>query len=520
VISPRPYQEECRAAVHGEWRKVRKTLVVQPTGTGKTITFSLIAQDIARQGGRVLILCNREQLIQQAREKLQAVTGIEAAVERAGETALGSLSRATVGSVQTLMNISRLDRFGSSHYTHIICDEADQSLADSFQRIFSYFGESKVLGVTATPDRGDKRALGMFYESLAYEYTMSRALAEGFICPIRARLIPLKIGLPDVGGRDWSDLEVGEALAPYIPQIAGHLWDLCRERKLLVFAPLCAISQMIRDALDKVGFRAYYASGECLEDMPTWNQEKRGACMVNAQLLNRGYDCPDIDAVCVLRSTKVRSSYVQMVGRGTRICAGKDHLLLIDFLRHSEHHDICKPAHLLADNAEVAEKMMERAEASDAECAVDAEALEEARQDVVRDREAALAKKLAEQRRKQARLVDPLQFASSVGSEALLNYQPTFEGEKAPPTADQLKHIEDRGLSTADISSAGQAEAIIKAVDGRIAQGFAYPKQIRLLERYGVKHAGTLRHGEAGKIITRIKANGWRLPETLVDLTR
>ena len=164
--------------------------------------------------------------------------------------------------------------------------------------------------------------------------------------------------------------------------------------------------------------------------------------------------------------------------------------------------------------------MMNRAEAKEGECAVDAEALEEARQDVVRDREAALAKKLAEQRKKQARLVDPLQFAASVGSEALLNYQPTFENEKAPPTAEQLKHIEERGVSTVDVSSAGQAEAIIKAVDGRVALGFAYPKQIRLLERFGVKHAGAMRHGEAGKIITRIKANGWRLPDSLVELTR
>ena len=516
----RPYQEECRAAVHGQWRQVRKTLAVLPTGVGKTIIFSSVALDIARQGGRVLILCNREELIQQARKKILDVTGIEAAIERAGDTALGSFSRITVGSVQTLMSITRLERFGPGHYTHIICDEADQSLADSFQRIFSYFGEARVLGVTATPDRGDRREMSTFYESLAYEYGMDRALAEGFISPIRARLIPLKIGLPDVGGRDWSDLEVGEALAPYIPQIAGHLWDHCRERKLLVFAPLCAISRMIRDALERVGFRAYYAAGDCRDAMPEWDAEKRGACMVNAQLLNRGYDCPNIDAVCVLRATKVRASYVQMVGRGTRVCAGKENLLLIDFLRHSEHHDICKPAHLLADNAEVAERMMVRAEAKDGECAVDAEALEEARQDVVRDREAALAKKLAEQRKKQARLVDPLQFAASVGSEALLNYQPTFENEKAPPTAEQLKHIEERGVSTVDIASAGQAEAIIKAVDGRIAQGYAYPKQIRLLERLGIKHAGAMRKSEAVKLITRIKANGWRLPDSLVELTR
>jgi hypothetical protein len=209
-----------------------------------------------------------------------------------------------------------------------------------------------------------------------------------------------------------------------------------------------------------------------------------------------------------------------MVGRGTRGCAGKENLLLIDFLRHSEHHDICKPAHLLADSAEVAEAMMARADKATGEQAVDAEELRAAREDVVRDREAALAKKLADQRRKQARLVDPLQFAASVGSEALLNYQPAFAGEMGPPTAEQLKRIEERGVATGDVTSAGQAEAIIQVVDGRIAQGFAYPKQIRLLERFGVKHAGAMRHGEAGKIITRIKANAWRLPDNLVELTR
>jgi superfamily II DNA or RNA helicase len=151
-MTPRPYQQKGRLAVHEAWKHYQRVLVVWPTGAGKTILFSLIASDVVQQGGRVLILADRHELLQQAQQKLSYVTGLDSALEKADSSAYGELERVTVGSVQTMMNLSRLERFPRDYYTHIIVDECDKCLADSYQRIFSYFEKAKVLGVTATPD--------------------------------------------------------------------------------------------------------------------------------------------------------------------------------------------------------------------------------------------------------------------------------------------------------------------------------------------------------------------------------
>ena len=198
----RPYQQAAREAVQGEWAKgVSKTLLVLPTGTGKTVVFAKIAEDRVRAGERVLILAHRGELLTQAADKLRAVTGLGSAVEKAEESALGSWYRVTVGSVQTMMNEKRLAQFSDDYFGTIIVDEAHHALSDSYQRVLSHFADANVLGVTATPDRGDMRNLGEFFESLAYEYSLPQAIRDGFLCPIKAATIPLRLDLSGVGDR-------------------------------------------------------------------------------------------------------------------------------------------------------------------------------------------------------------------------------------------------------------------------------------------------------------------------------
>ena len=263
----------------------RSALFVMPTGSGKTIVFAHAALRFVQDGGRVLVLAHRQELLEQAADKIGKAVGLDCAVEKAERSAMGALEPVTVGSVQTLMRLSRLENFRQDHYSHIIVDEAQHTFSDSYLRILSYFSHARVAGCTATPDRGDMQDLGRVFETLAYEYTLPQAIQDGFLCPIRCQMLPLKIELAEVGRRDWSDIEVGEALAPYVPQIATELWRVASGRKLLVFAPLCKIAQTIRDALAKVGFRSYYASGEDRSQMPEWNREGPGAAMVNAMLL-------------------------------------------------------------------------------------------------------------------------------------------------------------------------------------------------------------------------------------------
>ena len=150
----RPYQEESRAAVHAEWEKGNKrTLLVLPTGTGKTIVFAKITEDCVRTGSRVLIMAHRGELLQQASDKIKRSTGLSCAVEKAEESCLGSWYRVVVGSVQSLTREKRLKRFSKDYFDVIIVDEAHHCISDSYQNVLQYFDDANVLGVTATPDR-------------------------------------------------------------------------------------------------------------------------------------------------------------------------------------------------------------------------------------------------------------------------------------------------------------------------------------------------------------------------------
>lgn len=156
----RPYQEAARAAIHGEWDQGRrKTLLVLPTGTGKTIVFAAVAEDQVRRGDRVLVLAHRGELLEQAADKIGKVTGLGCSVEKAEQSSLGEWYRVTVGSVQTLMREKRLERFEPGHFGTIIVDEAHHVLSDSYQRVLDHFPGANVLGVTATPDRGDRKSV-------------------------------------------------------------------------------------------------------------------------------------------------------------------------------------------------------------------------------------------------------------------------------------------------------------------------------------------------------------------------
>ena len=213
----RPYQQDAKQAILAEWDKgVKNTLLVLPTGTGKTIVFSGVIEDCVRDGERVLVLAHRGELLDQAADKLAKTTGLGCATEKAEETCLGSWFRVVVGSVQTLMRESRLERFAPDHFGRIIVDEAHHCISDSYQRILQYFEQAKVLGVTATPDRGDMRNLGSFFESLAYEYTLPKAIKEGFLSPIKALTIPLKLDLTGVGTQagDYKSSDLGTAPDP------------------------------------------------------------------------------------------------------------------------------------------------------------------------------------------------------------------------------------------------------------------------------------------------------------------
>lgn len=520
----RPYQEEARAKVQQEWKEGRKrTLLVLPTGCGKTIVFSKIIEDRVKMGERVLVLAHRSELLEQASDKLMTATGLGTALEKAENTSIGSWFRVVVGSVQTMQREKRLSQFPPNYFDTIVIDEAHHAISDGYQRVLEHFGEANILGVTATPDRGDMRNLGSYFDSLAYEYPLVDAIKSGYLSKITAITIPLELDISTVSQQagDFKVSEIGTALDPYLEQIADEMVKQCKDRKTVVFLPLVKTSQKFRDILNAKGFKAAEVNGESkdrAEILEDFDKDKYNV-LCNSMLLTEGWDCPTVDCVVVLRPTKVRALYSQMVGRGTRLAPGKENLLLLDFLWHTERHELCRPAHLIASSPEVAKKMTENmAEDTEVEFSL-LEAEEQAGKDVVAEREEALAKQLAEQRKKKRKLVDPLQFEMSIQAEDLADYVPSFGWEMAPPSEKQLKALEKFGIYTEEIGNAGKAGKLLDRLNKRKDSGLTTPKQIRLLEGRGFRNVGMWKFEDASNLINRIAASGWRMPKGIIPAT-
>ena len=515
----RPYQQQAKDAIFSEWKNgIKKTLLVLPTGCGKTIVFAKVAEECVKGGSRVLILAHRGELLDQAADKIGKSTGLGCATEKAEQTCLGSWFRIVVGSVQSMMREKRLNQFPNDYFNTIIIDEAHHCISDSYQKVLRHFPDAEVLGVTATPDRGDMQNLGTVFESLAYEYTLPKAIKEGYLSPIKAVTIPLKIDMSAVGVQagDFKSGDIATALDPYLESIAEEMEKYCSNKKTVVFLPLVKTSQKFRDILNNHGFKAAEVNGDSkdrAEILEAFDKDQYNV-LCNSMLLTEGWDCPSVDCIVVLRPTKVRSLYCQMVGRGTRLSpeTNKDHLLLLDFLWHTERHELCHPASLICESAEVAQKMTENME-KDAGCVIDIEEAEKtASEDVVAQREEALAKQLSEMKRRKKRLVDPLQFEMSIQAEDLSGYVPAFGWEMAPPSDGQKKTLEKLGILPDAIENAGKASKILDRLDKRRREGLTTPKQIRFLESRGFQHVGTWQFETAKNMSDRIAGNGWRVP--------
>jgi len=518
----RPYQIKAQNAILDQWKEVLKTLLVLPTGTGKTIVFCKLIEILVARGERVLILAHREELIRQAADKLIKSTGLGCSIEKAAETAIGEWYRVTSGSVQTLMREKRLEQFPNDFYDTIIVDEAHHALSTSYRKVLDYFNNAKVLGVTATPSRGDKKNLGELFESIAYEYTLPEAIKDKYLVPIQALTIPLKIELGNLStmAGDFKLSELDDKLAPYLDAIAEEIKTHCMNRKTIVFLPLIKTSQAMCSILNNIGMNACEVNGKSKDRKEVLIDFAEGKYNVlcNSMLLTEGYDEPTVDCIVCLRPTKIRELYCQIVGRGTRLSpeTGKENLLILDFLWNTERHSLCRPAHIIAPNEDVANKMIENM-IDNAGDEIDLEEAEEkAAGEVVSERENALAEKLKEQRSKKRKLVDPLQFAVSINSEDLISYEPIMSWESAPASDKQIAALERFGIFPEEIQNAGYAAKLLDRLHLRRMSGYATPKQIRFLEKRKFNHVGMWQFTEANSMITSIATNNWRTPNGVI----
>ena len=516
----RPYQEQAVQAVEEAFREVSSCLIVLATGCGKTIIFSHLAAREVKRGGRVLILAHRGELLQQAIDKLRTSTGIVAGLEKAEETSDVNYDEppytVVVGSVQSMKSPKRLARFSPDEFSLIVIDECHHALTDTYRAVIAHFPDAHLLGVTATPDRGDLRSLGEVFEKIAFEYSIVQAIQDGYLCPIRAQTVPLQIDLSGVAkqGGDYQLAGLGSALEPYLRQICHEIKERCRDRKTIVFTPLIATSLKMLALLGEAGVaevREVNGSSKDRAEVLAWFSSAAPGCvLLNSMLLTEGFDEPTCDCICVLRATKVRALFTQMVGRGTRLAEGKRNLLLLDFLWLTQSHDLCRPACLITDDEEVASVITEKQEKGHGEMEISADALADAESETVQKREKALAERLEKMRRRKAGLVDPLQYAYSVDDVNLTNYQPRTDRDAGNPTMQQLDQLEKLGFGAP--ATFGEAELLIKQHDARRAAGLSTPKQIRFLERMGFRNVAKWTKEQAQKIVQRIRVCNWRIP--------
>jgi superfamily II DNA or RNA helicase len=487
----RPYQEEAIKAINAHWTDWQRELLVLPTGCGKTVVFNTVAN---QRPGKTLILAHREELIEQAREKYHAMFGEHTGKIKASEN---EIQRITVGSVQTMIR-----RDYSGIFDTVIVDEAHHAISDSYQHVLGQFPNAKVLGVTATPDRGDKKSLATYFDGVAYEYKLVDAVREGYLCEIRAQTIPLQIDVSDVkiSIGDFQVDAIAESLEPYLPQIAESIQTYASGRKTVVFCPLISIAQELAGMIP--GAREVNGASEDRKEILDWfDKAPRGSVLCNAMLLTEGWDCPSCDCVVVLRPTKIRSLYCQMIGRGTRLSPGKENLLILDFLWLTGRHNLCRPASLVSDNDDDIETVKKKS--------IDEEIdLFGAVTDAEEARRSALAKALRDQARKKSKLINPLTLFDVLDDIGLADYEPTFAWEKQQASDKQIALLEKFGVD-ADGISKGYASAILDRLIGRSHEKLATLKQVQLLKRFGYEPIGWS-FEDASKKISALNAVGWK----------
>ena len=490
----RAYQHKALAEIDHGFQEFGRQLGVLPTGAGKTILFSKLAAK--RQPKRTLILAHREELITQAVDKLHTSTGIRAEVEM-GEDRASLDAPVVVASVQTLMREKRRERWPRDHFGLVVVDEAHHTLADSYLSTLGHFHDhAQVLGVTATPDRGDKKNLGRYYQNIACEVTLLDLINQAWLSPIRVKTVPLEVDLRGVRTTvgDYSADDLGHALEPYLERIANVLVEH-RHRKTLVFLPLIAVSKKFAELCRERGLAAEHVDGRTGERQAVLERFRKDETRVltNAMLLTEGYDEPSIDCVVCLRPTKMRALYSQIIGRGTRICPGKDHLLVLDFLWQSGEHSLVKPAHLIAEDEEDAQALTDMLGGEGD--------LEEAREAVNADRTRKLTERLRENRERKGSVLDPLELAVTLNDAHLAEFSPTMGWHDDAPSDKQLAVLARFGMDGAAIQTKGHASFLLDRLITRRQLGLATPKQVRVLRRHGHPNPETATFQEASAFL-------------------
>jgi len=469
------------------------------------VTFAELARMGAVHGRRVLVIAHRTELIDQAVEKLAAF-GIAAGVEKGSQRAGSAL--VVVASVQTLRG-RRLQAFARDAFALIVVDEAHHAAAASYSAILEHFVSARVLGVTATPDRADGKALGKLFASVAYRYEMRAAIADGWLAPVKARRVVVDgVDLADVrtrgGDLDPSQLAAVMGDVGALVGVAHPLLEMAGSRPTIVFGVDVAHARALAETLN--GYRPGCARAVDGTATPEHRREtladfRAGAFqfLTNCALFTEGFDEPSIGCVAIARPTKSRGLYTQMVGRGTRLSPGKDSCLVLDFTGTAGRHRLVGPADCLA-GADLSDDVRAEIDAMLESEQLEIEQVIEAANEEVSRRRVELAAAVVARYRSEE--IDP--FVSALPPTATGTWATELASEK------QRDALERAGLTKLpNALTKGEASRWLSAIRDRSQRGLATIRQVRRLKRYGVDANG-MSFDEASTALERIASLGWR----------
>lgn len=321
-IQLRDYQHAAFEACLSDLRRYRSSLIVLATGLGKTILFSKI---IESWKGRVLVLVHLEELLQNAYQEIEQITGEVLGIERGPEHHLGE--RIVVGTIQTVS--LRLDKFSREHFSLIIVDEAHHAASRAYVGLLQYFSSAKIIGLTATDSRADGKRLP--FDTCSYRIGIREGIETGYLVPIRGRRIVIdSINLTKVKTKESGDFDE-QALDDEMVKGASAIADViasdfCFDKGILFF-PGCASAKLTSELLNKrLPGLSVYIDGQIVgKERRRLVQDLRGGesnWLCNVGIATEGFNWPEASVIGMCAPTLSRAAYVQRAGRGTRPLGG------------------------------------------------------------------------------------------------------------------------------------------------------------------------------------------------------
>jgi superfamily II DNA or RNA helicase len=505
----------------------RSTLLVMATGTGKTQVFSAVAK---HWPGNVLVLAHRSELVEQAAHRLEQMTGELVDVEQ-GQLRAGRHARLVVGSVDSIRQQKRLDRHGAERFDLVIVDEAHHYVAKTYKRPLEFFKHAKILGVTATPDRGDEKALGKLFDSVSYVFDIAEGVAQGYLCPLRGRAVDveaLDISNVDTVAGDLVAAQLDEAMLSAVEGVVQQTLALEPGRQGVAFFPGVRSAELAAERFNALapGSACFVSGGTPPDDRKRIMADFKAGryrYLCNCQVATEGFDAPAASLIIQARPTKSRALYAQMVGRGTRVLPGTvDHLegrdladariaavkrsrkpdcMILDFVGNSGKHVLATPEDLLGGLYE--EDEVKRAkEIAKAEPGSDVgENLARARNEL----RAIAAKLKAGKVKAQVRPFDPFETFNMAWTD-----ETRYSRYSAPATKTQLDVLKLKGVEERDLVGISKkaAKQLLAEIDRRRKLNLATYRQLRQLKKWGVAR-DDVPFSRAREALDYVDSTGW-----------